>query len=100
MVYDLELPPDFVPRNSDGEVDSFELVPIAQVMERLLSPDYKTTSCPTTLDFLIRHGHLNPDNEPNLPELVEQLHIPLHYLYNNHNTNGSAESPPPMPASS
>nr|CAG4634800.1 EOG090X06MA [Alona affinis] len=96
LVYDLELPPDFVPRNADGEVDSFELVPVDQVMERLLTPDYKTTSCPTTLDFLIRHGHLNPDNEPNLPELVELLHIPLHYLYNNH---GGADGGPAGPSS-
>jgi hypothetical protein len=27
FVYDLELPLDFVPNNSDGEVESFELLP-------------------------------------------------------------------------
>ena len=84
FVYDLELPADFVPCNADGEVESFELVPVAQVMERILTPDFKTTSCPTALDFLIRHGFINSDNEPQLPELVELLHIPLHYLYSRH----------------
>ncbi|XP_057373390.1 uncharacterized protein LOC130694337 [Daphnia carinata] len=89
FVYDLELPADFVPHNSDGEVDIFELVPVNQVMERIFTPDYKTTSCPTTLDFLIRHGFINSDNEPRLPELVELLHIPLHYLY----SQSSSQSP-------
>ena len=31
FVFDLELPVDFVPTNNDGEVDEFELVPVAQV---------------------------------------------------------------------
>ena len=82
FVFDLELPADFVPCNADGEVESFELVPVSQVMERILTSDYKTTSCPVTLDFLIRHGFLNSDNEPHLPELIELLHLPLHLMYN------------------
>lgn len=28
FVYDLEIPPDFIPENQDGEVESFHLVPI------------------------------------------------------------------------
>ena len=31
--YDLELDPSFVPQPIDGEVESFELMPIGQVME-------------------------------------------------------------------
>jgi len=31
FVFDLELPVDFVPTNNDGEVEEFELVPVAQV---------------------------------------------------------------------
>nr|CAG4640876.1 EOG090X06MA [Eulimnadia texana] len=83
FVHDLELPPDFVPCNADGEVESFELVPVDQLMERILAHDFKTTSCPVTLDFLVRHGFIKSDNEPHLPELVELLHVPLHLLYNN-----------------
>nr|CAG4643973.1 EOG090X06MA [Lepidurus arcticus] len=81
FVFDLELPPEFEPCNADGEVESFELVPVKEVMERILYPEFKTTSCAVTLDFLIRHGFINSENEPNLPELVELLHIPLHKLY-------------------
>lgn len=31
-------------------------------MNRILSPDFKTTSCPVIIDFLIRHGIINPEN--------------------------------------
>lgn len=37
--YDLFLPPDFVPQATDGEVESFELWPVAQVLERVLDTD-------------------------------------------------------------
>ena len=37
--YDLELPEDFVPRAADGEVEAFELWPIARVMETVRDTD-------------------------------------------------------------
>lgn len=81
-VYDLELPGPFVPHNADGEVDSFELVPVAEVTERILSSGYKESSAPVALDFLIRHGHVNAQNEPYLADIIELLHFPLHVTYN------------------
>eukprot|EP00096_Caligus_rogercresseyi_P013649 TRINITY_DN6275_c0_g1_i1.p1 TRINITY_DN6275_c0_g1~~TRINITY_DN6275_c0_g1_i1.p1 ORF type:complete len:243 (+),score=46.57 TRINITY_DN6275_c0_g1_i1:1568-2296(+) len=81
FVFDLELPLDFQPRVNDGEVEEFELIPVAQVIPRILSKDMKLTSAPITLDFLIRHGFINISNEPNLPELVELVHMPIHSLY-------------------
>lgn len=62
FVYDLELPVDFVPSNSDGEVETFELLPVNECLERILSPHFKTTSIPVALDFLIRHGYITPEN--------------------------------------
>ena len=32
FVYDLELPYDFVPQNSDGEVEGFEAVPLQVII--------------------------------------------------------------------
>ncbi|XP_059078536.1 uncharacterized protein LOC131876999 [Tigriopus californicus] len=81
FVFDLELPEDFSPENNDGEVEGFELVPVHRIFERLLSPEMKTTSCPVTIDFLVRRGIINSENEPNLPQLVENLHIPIHSCY-------------------
>ena len=56
FVFDIELPKDFVPKNNDGEVDEFKLVPATELVEQICDSNMKTTSCPVTLDFLIRKG--------------------------------------------
>ncbi|XP_069192361.1 uncharacterized protein [Procambarus clarkii] len=81
FVYDLELPPDFVPCNNDGEVECFEAVSVEEYVERVTSIKYKLTSVPVGLDFLVRHGLITPDTEPEYPALVELLHAPLDQLY-------------------
>ncbi|KAG8225305.1 hypothetical protein J437_LFUL001919 [Ladona fulva] len=127
FVFDLELPLDFVPNNSDGEVESFELLPAKELQEKILTPEFKTTSCPVVVDFLIRHGLVTPENglvllirgdqegmpeiypelqrnlqqaqgrfantierrersspfvmEPDYPQLIELLHVPLQTFY-------------------
>jgi len=63
--YDLELPADFVPRNTDGEVESFELWPIARVAETVRETfEFKFNCSLVIIDFLIRHGLLDADSEP------------------------------------
>lgn len=62
FVYDLELPVEFIPQNADGEVERFELLPAKACIEKMLSSDFKTTSAPVILDFLIRHGLVSPEN--------------------------------------
>ncbi|XP_055641301.1 uncharacterized protein LOC129778435 [Toxorhynchites rutilus septentrionalis] len=81
FVFDLELPEDFRPENSDGEVQNFQLLPVKECLERVFAPDFKTTSCPVVLDFMIRHGIITPENEPNFTQIVELLHVPLQSLY-------------------
>lgn len=80
-VYDLELPQDFVPQNADGEVETFELLTAEECVKRALTPQFKTTSAPVLLDFLIRRGFINPENEPSYRYLVELLHVPLQSIY-------------------
>lgn len=91
FVFDLELPIDFVPNNKDGEVEIFELLPAQEALERVFSIDFKTTSCPVLVDFLIRHGIVSPETEPNFPELVELLHVPLQTLYSNNHLTENGE---------
>jgi len=78
FVFDLELPPTFIPENQDGEVDEWILCPVDKIFELISTKDFKLTSAPVVIDFLIRHGYLNIENEPNLPLIVEMLHTPLH----------------------
>ncbi|OYQ36003.1 DUF4743 domain-containing protein [Niveispirillum lacus] len=63
FLYDLELPADFVPRNTDGEVERFELWPLSRVAESVHDTnDWKFNVNLTVIDFLIRHGWLTPDH--------------------------------------
>lgn len=62
--YDLELPADFTPRNTDGEVEGFELWPIERVAETVRETfDFKFNCNLVIVDFLIRHGLIDADGE-------------------------------------
>jgi 8-oxo-dGTP pyrophosphatase MutT (NUDIX family) len=61
FAYDLELPEDFIPTPADGEVESFELWPAAEVLECVREEQkFKFNVNLVLIDFLLRHGLL-PD---------------------------------------
>ena len=63
FVYDLELPPGFIPHNTDGEVESFERLPWERVAEIVHNTDDFKFNCNLVIiDFLIRHGLIAPDH--------------------------------------
>ena len=71
--FDLELPDDFTPVNTDGEVDAFYLWPIEEVMERVRDSDeFKFNCALVIIDFLVRHGYLAAD-DPDYADIVEGL---------------------------
>ncbi|MBL6946246.1 MAG: DUF4743 domain-containing protein [Rhodospirillales bacterium] len=71
FIYDLELESDFVPENTDGEVESFELWPIEDVAETVRTTrDFKFNCSLVVIDFLIRHGLIKPDH----PEYTGLIH--------------------------
>lgn len=73
--YDIELPVDFVPRNTDGEIEWFQLWPIGEVKARLTAgDDFKFNVALVNIDFLVRRGYLGPD-EPDYVEIVEGLRL-------------------------
>jgi 8-oxo-dGTP pyrophosphatase MutT (NUDIX family) len=75
--YDLELPPDFVPCNTDGEVESFMLVPLEEAARLVSETDEFKLNCNlVVIDFLVRHGWLAPSSSAYLP-LVLGLRRPL-----------------------
>lgn len=60
-VYDLEVPADFSPQAMDGEVESFDLWPLAQVRDVLLTTDsFKFNVVLVLVDLLLRHGLFTP----------------------------------------
>jgi hypothetical protein len=63
--YDLEVPEDFVPRNTDGEITEFRLMPVAEVARMVRNGDaFKYNVNLVLIDFLVRHGIVSPDEEP------------------------------------
>lgn len=72
--YDLELPADFQPRNSDGEVADFMLLPVSEVARLVSETDEFKLNCNlVVIDFLVRHGIINPET-PGYLDLVQGLH--------------------------
>ncbi len=73
--YDLELPAGFTPVNRDGEVESFSLWPIEQVMARIRdTDDFKFDVNLVVLDMAVRLGFLTPD-EPDYQAIAEGLRL-------------------------
>ncbi|MBK1695344.1 DUF4743 domain-containing protein [Chromatium weissei] len=71
--YDLELPEDFVPSCTDGEVESFRRIPVMDVLELVRDSDAFKLNCNLVIiDFLIRHGVITPE-EPDYLQLVREL---------------------------
>jgi len=71
--YDLELPPSFTPEPVDGEIESFHLWPIEQVMEVVAkTTEFKFNCNLVIIDFLVRRGLIQPD-EPDYVEIVQGL---------------------------
>jgi 8-oxo-dGTP pyrophosphatase MutT (NUDIX family) len=77
FVYDLDMPPDFMPKNQDGEIIHFELMSASAVLERVrTTDDFKFNVNLVILDFALRHGILRSDN-PEYLDIATGLHRPF-----------------------
>ena len=75
FIFDLAVPADFTPHNTDGELTGFQAWPVREAMAKVAEPDaFKFNVAPVMIDFFIRHGWLEPDTEPDYPELCALLH--------------------------
>jgi isopentenyldiphosphate isomerase len=71
--YDLELPADFTPRNTDGEIETFMLWPIAKVAEIVRDTrEFKFNCNLVIIDFVVRHGLIEPEH-PDYLDIVKGL---------------------------
>ena len=72
--YDLELPENFIPHCTDGEVESFKLMPLQEVAHIIQhSNDFKLNCNLVIIDFLIRH-QLIDSKHAEYTDLVAGLH--------------------------
>lgn len=83
-VYDMKIPDDgdttlFQPKPADGEVESFNLLPLHVVISKMKQGLFKANCAVVLIDFLIRHGYLTPDNDPDFMEIITRIHGRFHY---------------------
>lgn len=63
FIYDLELPEGFIPQNTDGEVESFSLMPLAEVADLVKNTNgFKFNCGMVVIDFLVRRGFISPQD--------------------------------------
>lgn len=73
-VYDIELPEDVIPKPHDDEVSSFTLMPVEELRAALLREEFKPDSAAVLIEFLVRHGIITPESEPDFVEISMRLH--------------------------
>jgi len=75
--YDLYLPEDFIPENTDGEVDEFILMPLEEMARITETTDKFKDNCNlVNIDLLLRRGLID-DSHPDYIEICERLYAPL-----------------------
>ncbi len=74
--YDLWLPEDFTPVNTDGEVDEFILMPLLEVAYTIDTKDKFKSNCNlVNIDLLIRSGVIN-ESHADFKAITELLYAP------------------------
>ncbi len=79
--YDLELTEEQVInlRPVDGEVERFIIMSVEQLQLEMSKGNFKPNTALCFIDFLIRHGFITAENEPNFVEIVSRSHRKLPY---------------------
>jgi len=63
FIYDIDVPADFVPRNSDGEIEDFRVLAVDECLRRVAdTDDFKFNVNLVLIDLAMRHGHIAPDH--------------------------------------
>ncbi|MGK0272772.1 MAG: isopentenyldiphosphate isomerase [Cocleimonas sp.] len=74
--YDLWLPEDFIPKNTDGEVDEFILMPLEEMAHLTDTTDEFKNNCNlVNIDLLLRQGIISKSH-PDYNEIKQQLYAP------------------------
>lgn len=73
-IYDLRLPHTIIPKPNDGEVEEFHLLTLQETIDSIKNREFKPNCALVMVDFLIRHGYITPETEPNYSEIVLKMH--------------------------
>lgn len=73
-IYDLELTEDVILTPGDNEAVDFQLLNMEEVQAALAEGRFKPNCALLLIEFLIRHGIITAENEPNYIEIVARCH--------------------------
>jgi len=72
--FDLELLPAVTPENTDGETSAFQRMPASTAGQIVATSERFKFNCNLVVaHFLLRHGLINPDNEPDYQTIARGL---------------------------
>ncbi|KAK7742966.1 hypothetical protein SLS63_000534 [Diaporthe eres] len=72
--FELELPHVMLPRPNDGEVSEFLRMDAQEVKDAVLAGEMTDDAAIVWLGFLVRHGIVDDQNEPDLPQITGRMH--------------------------
>ncbi|KAF1347137.1 NUDIX hydrolase domain-like protein [Delphinella strobiligena] len=78
-IFDLELPSGVEPKPCDDEVEQFYLLGVDELKDKLKAGEFKPNCAVVLLDFFVRHGVVNAENEDDFVEIVSRLHRKLEF---------------------
>ncbi|KAF2823029.1 thiamine pyrophosphokinase [Ophiobolus disseminans] len=73
-LYEMEMLTGIVLTPNDGEAQDFQLNTLENVVCASRKSEFKLNCAMTWMAFLIRHGHVNAENESNFMEISARLH--------------------------
>ncbi len=79
FVFDVFVPDGFQPVPLDGEVESFELMPIDKVLKCIQQGLFMPASALVVIDFMIRHGLMTAENQIDYMDIVSSIHRHLSF---------------------
>lgn len=74
FIYELELSQDLKPSLNDGEVEEFLLLSVNEMKEEMAKGKCTPGNALILIDFLVRRGIINYENEPDYLEIIPRLH--------------------------
>lgn len=78
-VYEAQLEPGLIHRPHCEDVDSYNLLPIEEVVSALRRREFTPRSAVVLVDFFIRHNIIVPENDPYFIEIFSRLHRHLDF---------------------
>ncbi len=74
FTYEMKVGTDFIPKPGDNEVESFTLLDVEELRKALGNGEFTPANGCIVLDFFVRHGIINYENEENYIEIASRLH--------------------------